>query len=199
MEIFLQFLVLVVVNLGIAILAGLIFGKTHLLDEKQSRLPAWLRTPLGVVIFGIFSIIGTATAMNYNGALLNVRDAPVISGGVWFGPAVGMGAAVIGAGYRFLLGGPTLIPCCISTLAAGVLASVLYVWFRPVITVMTATLIAVIVGLLHMILLLTLTADDMGLYLAMETPTAIGILILTAVSVALFSWVYEISSRPNKK
>ncbi len=181
--------------MGIAVLAGLVFGKTHLLDEKHSKLPEWVRGMLGALIFGIFSIIGTATSMNFNGALLNVRDAPVIAGGVWFGPVVGIGAAVIGAGYRFLLGGPTMIPCCLATLIAGILASVLYVWFRPLITVLTATLIAVIVGLIHMILMLMLTADGMGLYLVMETPTAVGILILVTASVAVFSKMYELSSR----
>lgn len=195
MDILFQFSILIAINMGIAVLAGLVFGKTHLLDEKHSKLPEWVRGMLGALIFGIFSIIGTATSMNFNGALLNVRDAPVIAGGVWFGPVVGIGAAVIGAGYRFLLGGPTMIPCCLATLIAGILASVLYVWFRPLITVLTATLIAVIVGLIHMILMLMLTADGMGLYLVMETPTAVSILILVTASVAVFSKMYELSSR----
>ena len=195
MDILFQFSILIVTNLGIAVLAGLVFGKTHLLDERHSKLPEWARGMLGALVFGIFSIIGTATSMNYNGALLNVRDAPVIAGGVWFGPVVGIGAAVIGAGYRFLLGGPTMIPCCIATIIAGVLASILYVWFRPLITVLTATLVAMIAGLIHMILLLVLTADGMGLYLTMETPTAVGILVLVTVAVAIFSWVYNLSSR----
>jgi sigma-B regulation protein RsbU (phosphoserine phosphatase) len=191
-NVIIQFAILIFVNLGLAAVLGFAIGKTRLFEERKGKLSGAAREVIGALIFGILSIIGTATSMNYNGALLNVRDAGPIVGGLWFGPIIGIGAAVMGAIYRFFVGGPTMIPCCTATILAGVVSSLVYVYYRQYITVLTATMLALVLSIVHMFLIMLLTPDGAGYTLILTTPTGIGIMVMVTLSVALFSWCYTL-------
>lgn len=192
-EVIIQFVILIVVNFGLAAVLGILFGRTKLLEERDGPLSERMREVLGAVVFGILSIIGTATSMNFGGALLNVRDAGPIIGGFWFGPIIGIGAAVMGAIYRFAVGGPTMVPCVIATLLAGVVSGLIYTYYRAYVTVLTATLLALIMCIVHIFLIIILTPDGYGITLMLETPTGIGIAVMVTLSVAIFSWCYTVA------
>lgn len=189
-------IVLFGVNLGFAAVLGIILGKTRLLDDMKGDFSDWIKYSVGIVIFGILSLFGSIASIEYSGALLNVRDGSPIYGGLWFGPVIGVGAAVIGAAYRFTLGGATMIPCCIATLIAGVASGIIWYFYREKITTLTAALIAVILGCVHILLICVLTPDNYGWKLISQTPTGLGILILVPLSVAIFSWCYQRSRTP---
>ena len=42
----------------------------------------WIRYSAGIVIFGIMSLLGSLASIQYEGALLNVRDGSPIYGGL---------------------------------------------------------------------------------------------------------------------
>lgn len=190
------------VNLGFAAVLGIILGKTRLLDDMKGDFSDWVKYSVGIVIFGIMSLLGSIASIEYGGALLNVRDGSPIYDGLWFGPVIGVGAAVIGAAYRFTLGGATMVPCCLATLIAGVVSGLIWYVYREKITTLIATLIAVIMGCVHILLVCFLTPDNFGWTVIADTPTGVGILILVPLSVAIFSWCYqraETSTRMSKQ
>lgn len=75
-------------------------------------------------VFSIFAVLATYTGLNVEGSLVNVRIITIVSGGIIFGPVVGMVTGVISGVHRFLIdiGGITSIPCLISSIIAGAIS-----------------------------------------------------------------------------
>ncbi len=185
-------IVFICVNIGLALLLGFVFGKTRFFSKNVLPKFRWLKAVVGIAVFGGSSIIGTVVGVNIEGALLNARDAAPLCGGAWFGPVVGIGAAVVGAGFRFMLGGASVIPCCISTLLAGIIGSVLYSILRGKMTVFVSVIAAAAVGCIHMLLLVLLMPDGSGLPVAFG-PVGIGTLLLVVCSTLAFSLSYRLT------
>nr|WP_063602444.1 sensor histidine kinase [Clostridium coskatii] len=76
------------------------------------------------IIFSFFAILGTYTGVKVEGSLVNVRIVTIISGGILFGPFVGISAGVVSGIHRYLIdiNGVTSIPCLISSITAGIVA-----------------------------------------------------------------------------
>ncbi|MBP2145146.1 sigma-B regulation protein RsbU (phosphoserine phosphatase) [Methanofollis sp. W23] len=91
-------------------------------------------TPKGsvalVLFFGALSIYGTLSGVEVLGAPVNVRDLGPMVAGVFCGPLVGVGAGLIGGGFRLGMGGFTAVPCALSTVLAGLLGGVVYLLLR---------------------------------------------------------------------
>ena len=153
-----------IVNLGLAALSGYYLGKTKLLDKNGGRLTGWLRSLCGIAIFGIISIIGTLSAVDVNGVIMNNRDSAPVSAGLYFGPVIGVGAAAV-AGY----------------------------YFRDRPSLWLAALIGVAAVLVHSVLVILLSEGEIsvGWQIVMETPAAAGYGIVVIISIMLFSWLYR--------
>ena len=110
-----------------------------------------------IFIFGLISVYGTysgATIIGeYGGYVLNFRDLGAMVAGVLGGPFVGFVAALIGGVYRLTVGGVTAVPCCIATLAAGVLAGFAIRYWKGKFTMRRAVFLAASVELLHLLLI----------------------------------------------
>ena len=74
---------------------------------------------LVAAIFCLFAVFSTYTGIPVEGALINVRIIAIISGGILFGPWVGIPAGVISGLHRYLIDmdGHTSIPCLIEQIA----------------------------------------------------------------------------------
>ncbi len=72
-------------------------------------------------IFSLFAIFSTYSGIHVEGSLINVRIIAVMSGGILFGPWVGIATGVIAGVHRYLIDidGPTSVPCLISSIVAG--------------------------------------------------------------------------------
>lgn len=167
-------------------------GKTRLLEDIKGDFSDWIKYSVGIVIFGLMSLLGTLASINYNGVLLNVRD----GGPIYGGPLVRPGdrywcCHYRGAAYRFSLGGATVVPCCLATLIAGVVSGCVWYFYREKITTLIATFIAIGLCLVHVVLICLLTPNGLGWEMIFETPTGLGILILVPLSVAILSWFYQ--------
>ncbi|MCU5772868.1 sensor histidine kinase [Erwiniaceae bacterium BAC15a-03b] len=75
-------------------------------------------------IFSLFALFSTWTGINVDGSLVNVRVIAVMSGGILFGPWVGIATGVIAGVHRFLIDidGVTSVPCLITSIAAGIIS-----------------------------------------------------------------------------
>ncbi|VTP73516.1 Inner membrane protein ypdA [Leclercia adecarboxylata] len=75
-------------------------------------------------IFSMFALFSTWSGVPVEGSLVNVRIIAVMSGGILFGPWVGIITGVIAGLHRYLIdiGGVTAVPCLITSIIAGILS-----------------------------------------------------------------------------
>ncbi len=73
-------------------------------------------------IFSLFALFSTWSGVPVEGSLVNVRIIAVMSGGILFGPWVGIITGVIAGAHRYLIdiGGVTAVPCFITSIIAGI-------------------------------------------------------------------------------
>nr|WP_217703636.1 sensor histidine kinase [Cronobacter muytjensii] len=78
-------------------------------------------------IFSLFALFSTWSGVPVEGSLVNVRIIAVMSGGILFGPWVGLITGVIAGLHRYLIdiGGITAIPCFITSIVAGGLSGLI--------------------------------------------------------------------------
>ncbi len=78
-------------------------------------------------VFSLFALFSTWSGINVDGSLLNVRVIAVMSGGILFGPWVGIATGVIAGLHRYLIDmdGVTAVPCLITSIIAGVASGVI--------------------------------------------------------------------------
>ncbi|GAB7196406.1 MULTISPECIES: sensor histidine kinase [Dickeya] len=85
------------------------------------------RFDLAVVtaIFSLFALFSTWSGINVEGSLVNVRVVAVMSGGILFGPWVGITTGVIAGVHRYLIDmhGITSVPCLITSIVAGFMSA----------------------------------------------------------------------------
>ncbi|GKU26977.1 sensor histidine kinase [Clostridium folliculivorans] len=76
------------------------------------------------IVFSLLAILANYTGLNVEGSLVNVRIITIVSGGIIFGPVVGIVSGVISGVHRYLIdiGGITSIPCLISSITAGIIS-----------------------------------------------------------------------------
>ncbi|WP_240345708.1 LytS/YhcK type 5TM receptor domain-containing protein [Photobacterium sp. Alg240-V54] len=91
--------------------------------KKTHRRPA--ETAMISALFILFAVFSTYTGLNVDGSLVNVRIIAVLSGGIIFGPWVGIPAGIIAGIHRYLIDidGPTSVACLITSIFAGLLAT----------------------------------------------------------------------------
>ncbi|APZ07466.1 sensor histidine kinase [Kosakonia cowanii] len=83
---------------------------------------------LGVTaIFSLFALFSTWSGVPVEGSLVNVRIIAVMSGGILFGPWVGIITGIIAGTHRYLIdiGGVTAVPCFITSIIAGVMSGLI--------------------------------------------------------------------------
>lgn len=186
------------VNLILSVGLGFLFGKTNMLGGENKKVPKWLKYVIGIAVFGVLSVLGTILGASYDGAMLNTRDFGPVAGGIWFGPVIGIGSAIIGAVFRFTCGGITVIPCTIATLVSGILAGLVYLWFvkkGKQMKIWVAVVTAFVAEVLHLALNSILV--DGGLQIALGK-SGIGTLVLVVIFVFIFSITYKLSSKKSE-
>ncbi|HEI6847791.1 TPA: sensor histidine kinase [Yersinia enterocolitica] len=99
--------------------------RTHLfrqLLQKEKHTP--LELAAVTAIFSLFAIFGTYSGINVEGSLVNVRVIAVMSGGILFGPWVGIITGLIAGSHRYLIDidGITSVPCLITSIIAGLMS-----------------------------------------------------------------------------
>lgn len=90
--------------------------------HKRAHTPRELLAVTG--LFSLFALFSTWSGVPVEGSLVNVRVIAVMSGGILFGPWVGVITGVIAGVHRFLIDthGITSVPCLITSIIAGLTA-----------------------------------------------------------------------------
>lgn len=127
-------------------------------------------------IFSLFALFGTWSGINVEGSLVNVRTIAIISGGILFGPWVGIATGIIAGVHRFLIDihGVTSIPCLITSVTAGCVSG----WINLRVIKEKRWSMGIIGGMLCE----TLT---MVLILVFAEPTALGVEIISEIALPM--------------
>nr|WP_280521179.1 sensor histidine kinase [Paenibacillus mangrovi] len=94
--------------------------------QKESLTPR--EFAVVTILFCTFAIFGTYSGIDVEGSLVNVRIVVIMSGGILFGPWVGIVVGVVSGIHRFLIdiGGVTSVPCLITSIIAGLVAGYIH-------------------------------------------------------------------------
>jgi len=95
------------------------------LGPRRDR-PLWA-TVLLIFMFGVFGVLGTYSGNVVFQSFANLRGMVVITAGLFGGPLVGFGSALIAGGHRYLMdiGGFSALPCGLATLIEGTAAGII--------------------------------------------------------------------------
>ncbi|PWB85491.1 LytS/YhcK type 5TM receptor domain-containing protein [Methanobrevibacter thaueri] len=83
-----------------------------------------------ILICSVLGILASYFTMNVNGAPANARGLVVMIASLLGGPYLGIPVAIISGVWRYFLGGPTALACGVSTVLAGVIGSLVFIWNR---------------------------------------------------------------------
>jgi len=163
----------------------------------QSR---W-RTILITLLFGSFGILGTYTGNSVFQSVANLRAMVVITGGLFGGPVVGIGAGLVAGIHRIGTDfyGFSAWPCGIATALEGLVAGLLSFWLRDkAMNWRIAASLAIVGESVHMLLILILSRPfDQAVELVKLI--APPMLIVNSVGAALFVEFINIFSRDRER
>ncbi len=109
----------------ILVVAGFI-GGSNILPKFMSAHREYQYSILAGVIGGLFGVYANMTGVEFNGAIITVRDiGPMLSGYIG-GPLGGLIAGLICGLHRLMLGGITANACIIATCCIGLMCSFIF-------------------------------------------------------------------------
>lgn len=159
------------------------------------------KTLILILFFGIFGILGTYTGNSVFRSVANLRAMAVITGGLFGGPFVGIGAGLIAGMHRVLfdLHGFSAIPCGLATFLEGAVAG--YIAYRIGQRAMTwriAVPLAIVGETCHMLLVLALSqpfSEALRLVEVIATP----MIFINALGAALFVELINVFFQDREK
>ena len=173
----------------VVIVVAYLITRTKSFTEVLEGAVTWKGQAILILLFGALSIYGTESGITIAGATANVRDLGPMVGGLSCGPVVGLGAGLIGAAYRFSLGGFTAVPCTVATILAGLLGGLIFLAAgRKFIGMYGAVLFAAGMEMLHMGLTLLL-CQPFEQALAVVEEVAIPMIVANTIGVFIFSFI----------
>ncbi|MFK8259954.1 LytS/YhcK type 5TM receptor domain-containing protein [Erwinia sp. AnSW2-5] len=127
-------------------------------------------------IFSLFALFSTWTGINVEGSLVNVRTIAIMSGGILFGPWVGIATGVIAGTHRFLIDidGVTSVPCLITSIVAGIVSG----WINLKVVKEKRWSIGIIGGM-------ACESLTMLLIVAWASPTTLGLEIVSEIAIPM--------------
>ena len=132
--------------------------------QKEHHSPTELT--LITLIFCAFALFGTYSGIQVEGSIVNIRTIAVMSGGILFGPWVGIATGIVSGLHRYLIdiGGVTSIPCLITSILAGMVSGYIHLRVKKNSRWIYGIIAGMLCEMLTMILIL-LMADpfDLGL------------------------------------
>lgn len=144
-----------------------------------------------VLLFGILSIYGTLSGIEFLGAYINVRDLGPMLAGLLGGPWVGLGAGLIGAVHRMTLGGFTVYSCSLATVFAGLFGGLIWLFYkRKFPGIMIAVLFAILMEGFHMALTL-IVCRPFDQALMVVSTVAFPMIMANAAGMFVFAFMVE--------
>ncbi|WP_407391321.1 LytS/YhcK type 5TM receptor domain-containing protein [Methanobrevibacter sp.] len=155
--------------------------QTIVRGESSRKIIIWQ-----IIICSILGILASYFTMNVNGVPANSRGLIVMISSMLGGPYVGIPVGIISGLWRYGMGGPTALPCCVATIIAGIVGSLVYKWNRgEFLRPYKAALLMLLYSGFDMFLITVLTPQPDGLLIAnalyapMTFGAVLGMLLFT--------------------
>ena len=175
----------------VIIVAAYLLTRSRIFPEILDGHPTVKTQIILVVLFGALSVYGTISGIDFLGSVVNVRDLGPMLAGLLAGPWVGIGAGLIGAAYRFSLGGITVYSCSVTAVFAGLFGGLIWLHCkRKFAGVKIAVIFAILMEVFHMVLTL-LIARPFNDALAIVDRVYIPMIIANAVGMYVFCIMVE--------
>ena len=141
-------------------------------------------------VFMVLVLLATFLTKNLGHSSANVRSMTVMIAGLFGGPIIGIPTAVVSCILRIGMGGVTSVPCALSTLICGLMASAIYVWNdkRFLATTQSAILMFLFMGF-EMLMIVVMEPNSVAvpivveIYAPMTFVAVIGIILFKMVIV----------------
>ena len=158
---------------------------------SRRQMGAWHRLLIGL-IYGGCSVLSTHFGVDFSRMMLNVRDLGPLMSGLFFDPASGIIAGLIGGIERYIagtywdVGSYTRIACSVSTCLAGFLAASLRVWLfkhkKP--SAVFGFILGAVMEVFHMYVVLITHREDMTMAIYVVSICAVPMILFTGIGMA---------------
>ncbi|MBR6504024.1 MAG: histidine kinase, partial [Firmicutes bacterium] len=106
-------------TLAVILVVASIIGGSNLLHRFFGNRRSWKYVLIAGLLGGIFGIYGNISGIDYNGAVISVRDIGPMLAGFIGGPWGGLLGGLIAGAHRYTMGGITAEACIIATCCIG--------------------------------------------------------------------------------
>lgn len=168
---------------------------------KDRRQTFFIKLSLGL-IYGMCSVLSTHCAVDYGDMLLNLRDVAPLAAGLFFNPASGIIAGLIGgieryiAGTYFGVGSYTRIACSVSTCLAGFVAwlmhSKVFEGKKP--SPVYALFMGAVMEVFHMYVVFITHRDDMRMAFHVVSICSVPMIVFSGIALSFMSIILQILS-----
>lgn len=114
--------------LSVTLILFIIVTKTKPFKEVLHRKFTRKNQIICLIVFSILGIVASRSHIYVNNTPANIRCLIVMLSSLFGGPIVGIPTGIISGIYRYSLGGPTALPCAISTVICGIVGSLIFIW-----------------------------------------------------------------------
>ena len=137
------------------LLSKIKFFKKIVQEEDRSNSEIFLLC----LTFSVLSMVGTYSGIKVLGSSVNVGNIAIISGGLLFGPVVGVSSGIIGGLFRVLtdINGITTLPCAMVSIFAGIISGSIHKRVSSNHKVIVGTICGVVVESLSMLLIIIMS------------------------------------------
>ena len=165
------------------LLTILIWKRTH-----GKPVTMTVRIAIGL-IYGLCAILSTHFGVNYEHMMLNVRDMGPLSAGLFFDPAAGIIAGLIGGVERYIagtywgVGSYTRIACSVSTCLAGFVAAGMNIFLfkRKKPSAVYALFMGAVMEVFHMYVVFITHREDMNMAFYVVRTSAPPMIVFTGL------------------
>lgn len=153
-----------------------------------------------ILFFGALSAIGNVLSIPViGGALANHRIVGAVTGGLLGGPAVGLGAGILGAAPRYFMGGFTMWSAVISNIIAGLLSGLVCKYCGPKRFEMRVAFATALASEAVLKLLVLTIADPWDKAVELERIIALPTILTNCLAVCLFTYLVRDMLRQKEK
>lgn len=181
----------------VIIVVAYLLTRSRIFPQILDGHPAVRVQILMIVLFGALSIYGTVAGIEFNGAIINIRDLGPMLAGLLGGPVVGVGAGLIGAVHRLSLGGFTMYSCSLATVLAGLFGGLIWLARKRKFAGLTiAVIFAVAMEAFHMLLTLAICSPFEKALAVVET---VSIPMIAANAAGMFVFAFIVENLQNER
>lgn len=98
--------------------------------ERAKTVEEYVATFFLTVVFSSFNIFASTLGVKIENAIVNMRTGVTVVSTVMLGPVYGIIVSIVGAIYRYFMGGWTRLPCSLATVSSGLICATIVYFVR---------------------------------------------------------------------